>query len=298
MNTPCHVNIFWDPTMGVSSHDFVAPAPVPLPPARMLSIEMIAMQMWTLGYLCGQNKFTTTVLHMGWPIVLDGHDIGMMIPDVTIPPTNLFYPITWPFSSRKITFASASVKMNGEAVGCSDPRIFLPMMTCGDPISRPTAVPLANWTHTLFVGLAPADIWFGVAKIATSVVTDLFFEVIAPPRGSFNPVMEFVEKVMPMDARAVAKKVVSSLTGAVISAVEGKPKLELKIGIPGVSEVGVTVVPGEATAGVDYFGGQDNALGLGPWAKRGVKRDKAGEHHLVREKGIGKPPPKKPTPKQ
>ncbi len=78
-------------------------------------------------------------MHRGMWIVLDGHDCGMMIPDVTIPPApNIAYPMFWPFSSRKPVFAASTVKMNGTPVACAQTVGFppIPMMTCGDPTQR------------------------------------------------------------------------------------------------------------------------------------------------------------------
>ncbi|HLA63417.1 MAG TPA: hypothetical protein VK610_03260, partial [Rhodothermales bacterium] len=78
------VNIALNFSMGMLTHNALAPpaipAPVPVP-----SMEMIATQMWTLGYALGQNKLTTTVTHYFMPIVQDGHDCGTMIPDITPP---------------------------------------------------------------------------------------------------------------------------------------------------------------------------------------------------------------------
>ena len=50
---------------------------------------MFALQMWTAGLLLGKNKFTSTVKHKSLPIVLDQHDVGPLIPDITIPFNNL-----------------------------------------------------------------------------------------------------------------------------------------------------------------------------------------------------------------
>src|SRR3989304_1295572 len=96
---PCPVNTAIDLTVGVLTHMLIPPPPAP-PVPSVPSIEMLTTQMWTMGFLTGQNKFTTTVLHYGLPMILEGHDIGMLIPDVTIPPVNLYYAVMWPMSSR------------------------------------------------------------------------------------------------------------------------------------------------------------------------------------------------------
>lgn len=282
--TSCPVNIYYDPTAGLNLHHIVPP-PIP---GFAFSIEMLCMQMWTLGYVTGQNKFTTTVMHKQGPIVLEGHDIGMMIPDITIPPVNVYYAIMWPFSSRKIAFTASTVMMDGKMVGCSQVA-FLPMMTCGDPLSAPLAVPLINSLNTVNVGLVPKDIWLGIIKIGASIAIDLAF--FKPPDSPIDWAMEALGKIVPTDARAILKKEVQILSDTAISFIEGKPKVEIKVGMPGVAEAGVTVTPGNLAAEATVIGGQDNALDAGPWAKASHERDARGAWKSSAEAGVGKPPP-------
>ena len=126
-----HVNVAYDPTLGINSHTLWATMlPIPAPSTPTFAIEMIATQMWTAGYFLGQNKFTSKVKHNNFPICQGDHDIGILIPDITIPPVNFYYLIMWPFSSRKMAFSSSSVKFDGKPVGCSQiAPIPLPMMT-------------------------------------------------------------------------------------------------------------------------------------------------------------------------
>src|SRR5690348_15836700 len=118
-NVPVKVNVIWDVSVGANMHWFALnpPPPAPIPPAIVPSVEMIATQLWTFGYALNQNKLTTTVKHKSVRIVQDGHDCGIMIPDVTIPPNNLLYPVIWLGSSRKIAFAASTVQMDGTATG-------------------------------------------------------------------------------------------------------------------------------------------------------------------------------------
>ncbi|NJD11740.1 MAG: hypothetical protein FIB01_15310, partial [Gemmatimonadetes bacterium] len=191
MGMPVFVNIVWDPTMGMLSHTLWDPAltatpppGVPKPNAPVPSVEMIATQMCTAGYALGLNKFTTTVMHMGVPICVAAHDPGILIPDVTIPPVNLWYAICWPFSGRKMTFQASTVQMEGQPTSCSQVALVpLPMMTCGDPITAPTAFPLVNFTHTLTVGMTLGDFLMGLASIAISIAIDAFFEWGVPGIG-------------------------------------------------------------------------------------------------------------------
>ncbi|MCF6263460.1 MAG: hypothetical protein L3J24_07745 [Xanthomonadales bacterium] len=178
---PIHVNVIWDPTLGQNLHTLWGPPPAipPLPNTPIPSFEMITTQMWTAGFLLGQNKFTNAskpVLHRGVFICIDDHDIGTLIPDITIPPVNVYYAIMWPFSSRKMVFNAATVKMNGKPTACSQIFPPLPMMTCGDPLTLPTARPLINWMNNLTVGLTFADFLMGLARIAVSIAIDAIFE--------------------------------------------------------------------------------------------------------------------------
>lgn len=247
----CKVNIFSDITGGALFHPLlVGPLLTPMVPA----IEMICLQMWTLGFLCGQNKFTTTVRHKRGPIVLDGHDIGMGIPDITIPFVNSYYAIMWPFSSRKAAFSASTVKMNGKAVGCAD--LDFPMMTCGEPVSAPTAAPLLNRMNTVAVGMTRRDVVMGAVKIVVSIAIDTVFGSLTPKKTNLH--LEFLGKLVPLDKKAFKKQVVQALCGAVFDVLEGKsPGFELKVGMPGVLEAGGGLTMDGLSAGAQLFGGED-----------------------------------------
>jgi hypothetical protein len=198
------INVVWDVSAGVLTHNVLAPPVVPVP-APMISVEMICTQMWTLGFLLGQNKLTTTVMHKSVPIVLDGHDCGTMIPDITPPVmANLFYVISWPFSSRKIAFASSTVKMNGTPTACAQIGLPpLPMMTCGDPISAPTSLVLSNQLNTVDCGFSLFDLFMGIIGILISIIIDFVFEMVSANSGNWTGAF----------SRETAGKVTSSIFG-------------------------------------------------------------------------------------
>lgn len=292
----CHINVNYDPVVGVLSHKLILPPPAP--PSITISIEMICMQMWTAGYVTGQNKFTTTVKNGKWDIVLEGHDIGMLIPDVTIPPVNLYYAIMWPFSSRKIAFESSMVKMDGKMVGCSQAWVPLPMMTCGDPVSAPTTLPILNWMNDVTVGLSLTDIVMGAVGIVASVVIDAVFAKLAPPAVKMDWAAELAGKLIPMDRQAIAKKLVSVLVGAGISAADPrKPmKIELKIGMPGISERSISYSDGRLSVGSTLLGGNDNRIGMGAQADAHVVTDPSGTRVYAQGGRSGQPPSTLGTP--
>jgi hypothetical protein len=176
-----YVNISTDFSLGHLLHNVLLPPLIPLP-VPSPSIEIIVTQYWPPGYLCNQNKLTTTVKHKMRSIAQEGHDCGTLIPDITyLVPANVYYAIMWPFSSRKMAWSASTVKMDKLPVGCAQTIALpvLPMMTCGDPVSAPLAFVLSNWTNTVRVGMTSADFWAGVAGIAVSVAIDLVFHFIS-----------------------------------------------------------------------------------------------------------------------
>lgn len=280
-----HVNINNDFTAGLLTHNYLF-IPPPMAPVPTFAIEMIALQMWTAGYLLGQNKFTTTVKHKQWNIVIEGHDIGMLIPDITIPFVNQYYAIMWPFSSRKLTFETSMVKMNGKMVGCSDVTRGLPMMTCGDPISAPTTFPILNMLNTVKVGMSLTDLMMGILAASVSILIDAVFAKLGGGADEVSNIWRYLGKealgkLVPLDGNALMKKLIGTIAGGLISWHDPRrpAKMDLKLGMPGVAEVGVEVQPGDASVGGSLLGGKDNRARVGQYAEGHVHRDASGEHH-------------------
>jgi hypothetical protein len=234
------VNVIYDFSIGALTHNMLAPpaipAPVPTP-----SFEMIATMMWTLGFLANQNKFSNgakPVTHRGFWIVLDGHDCGMMIPDLTIPPApNIAYPMFWPFSSRKPVFAASTVKMNGTAVACA--QCFglppIPMMTCGDPIGAPTTQSMINVFNGVQVGLTWLDILCGVITIAFSMATDYLFSKIPfdkvfGGRGLSVLMENVLGTALSNSLKGLSLPAI--LCGFITSSLQGNPTITVSAGLP------------------------------------------------------------------
>lgn len=248
------VNTEYDISFGVLTHNVLLPPAVPTP-TPMVSIEMVATQWWPPGFAMNQNKFTTTVKHVQQNIVLDGHDCGMLVPDITPPfPVQYYYAIAWPFSSRKTAFAASSVKMDKTPVGCAQlGPVPLPMMTCGDPISAPTAFALFNcFTSQVKVGMSLLDLLLGLLGIAISIAIDFVFEMLGSSGKSASEVIEgygrrafsrqamreFAETAtetlartlgreflgkMGLQAKPALKRGVSALAGLLTSTLQGNP---------------------------------------------------------------------------
>ena len=271
MSLPVHVNVIWDPTVGTNFHTLWGPPPLPPPsPGTPIpSVEMITTQMWTAGFLLGQNKFTKKTFHKGVFMCTGAHDIGALIPDVTIPPTNVYYPIMWPFSSRKITFLASTVLMEKNPSSCAQIFPPIPMMTCGDPMGLPLAYPIANLLNNVTVGLSFMDFIMGYARVAVSMVIDRIFDwaridkffknldikKLGAAASVADEIAIEVARKLGLAPSALAKNAVSALAGWGLTAAEGNPTLEMKVGGGLVPEIGVQVGgDGSEVAGLDVFG--------------------------------------------
>ncbi|MFK7994436.1 MAG: hypothetical protein AB8B87_09890 [Granulosicoccus sp.] len=255
-----HVNVAYDPTLGMNSHTLWATMlPVPAPSTPTFAFEMIATQMWTAGYFLGKNKFTDTVKHRKFPICQGDHDIGILIPDVTIPFVNFYYLIMWPFSSRKMAFSTSTVKFDGKPVGCSQiAPIPLPMMTCGDPFTLPTAFPIINWLNELKVGMTLKDLLLGIAQIAVSIAIDAIFNKLGKPKGGADAAKKAAKEAA---EEAAKRSVASQVARALLPQVAGKLGIPLsplalaKKGVNALAGFGFSVAQGNPTFKVGVGGG-------------------------------------------
>jgi len=139
----------------------------------MPCFEMPTPMMWFAGFALGQNQLSKTVRHANQFITLGGHDCGHMIPHIGPPILAPQLPLIIMFSSRKVMFASSTVKANGTPIACTEAfgaHPPLPMMCCGSPVSYPAGFPAFNSFHTLSVGLTVADLVAGFVAIAVAMV--------------------------------------------------------------------------------------------------------------------------------
>jgi hypothetical protein len=231
-------------------------------------VEVPATMLWTLGFFAQQNKFSnggSPVTHRGMWVMLDGHDCGMMIPDVTIPPApNAAYPFIWPFSARKPVFAASTVQMNGTSVGCAQTFGFIPipLMTCGDPISAPSAWSMINVGNTLTVGMTWKDIVAGVINILVSVAVDYVFSKIPFAKwfgGEGKLFSNILGTFVGNSFKGMAPGAI--LAGFLTSSLTGNPTAKATLGLPFLS-VTVTYNP-NAPPGTPSVVGSYNA---GPYS--------------------------------
>lgn len=287
-NAPIKVNVIWDVSVGVNTHILVPPPPAPPVPVFVPSVEMIATQLWTFGYALNLNKLTTTVKHKSVRIVIDGHDCGILIPDVTIPPANVYLPIIWLGSSRKIAFAASTVQMDGTATGLAMP-IVAPMMTCGEPVTMPTAQVLTAWLNSVQVGMTLADCLFGWLGVLASVAIDLVMFELGGGRPSPTSLLN---RFLPSRDDLI-KQTIQAFTGLIISSI----RYGTSGGAYPITFQGQWGTPfGNVSLGVQYTGsGWPQVSGglnvLGDQGTASTQADSAGRHTRGDRSGDSLTPP-------
>ena len=214
----------------------------------------------------GKNKLTSTVKHNRMSIVQKKHDIGPVMPHLTLP--IIAHP--WliikilPFSSCKFTFASSKVKADKRPVGCASIWPLLPMMTCGEPISLPTAFPVTSLINTVSVKMTGWDILLGVTSIIISILVDyvgskgggkpggkgLKPHTFSKHKSRLENAIDFpflrqardevIKTVISGIKKSFIKGAFNSITGLAISALQGNPAMNMSVGVPLVGEVSVS----------------------------------------------------------
>ncbi len=197
----------------------VAP-PVPLPHVEIPTPMQYPPGKWA-------HAFTKSVFHKGTTLALDGHDCGVGILHVSVPPlpANLLLALIIPFSSRKMNFSASTVLMDGSATGVSDHLgVPTPMSACAEPISLPVVFPITNSLNTVNVGATVGDLLAGWAGIAVSAVFDSIFEATLGrffEKKAFDLGMMVVGKFLGFgpDPKGVAKFAAKAAVGLLMGAV-------------------------------------------------------------------------------
>lgn len=266
MGFDCFVSNSVNFTFGFLTHNVLVSPAVPVP-TPMFSWEIFAPVFWPPGYAMNQNQLTQNVRHMGFSIAQSGHDSGMLVPDITPPiPVHWYYAISWPFASRKVTFAASTVKMEGKPTGCSQTLLVpCPMMACGDPVSAPTAFFNSNFMNTVKVGMSWGDWGLGWLKAGLTMAIDAVCEVAGGTRGGKKAgdalgdflsnygrraysreamekvaetatesiarqvLEESLGKMVPMKPQAFAKRGLNAAAGLLTSSLEGNPTGKVKV---------------------------------------------------------------------
>jgi len=136
-------------------------------------------------------------------------------------------------------------------------------MTCGDPFTLPTAVPIINWLNQLKVGMSLADLLLGIAKIAVSIAIDAIFNKLGSAKGGAAAAKKAAKEA----AEAAAKKSVGrQIAGAILPEVAGKlgvtPKAFFKKSVNALAGFGFSVVEGNPSYKIGIGGGPVPELAL------------------------------------
>lgn len=155
------------PTM-VTTHPylgFTPPFSIPMVPFGEIATTMA----WIPGMFIGKNKLSSNVLHKDWSIVLDGHDVGPLVPHVfSAPPDNIHLAIQTIQSSRKSNFCAGEVICNGTPIACCtifELAIPTPMSACSITPCPMLGSGMSVLTNSVIVGMHWIDVvagWVGV----------------------------------------------------------------------------------------------------------------------------------------
>ncbi len=152
--------------IGYGTHFAILP-PVP-PPSLIPHISASS-----LAGLLTKAKYSTTELGMGGiPLVARGSDSGLVVPHISIPPTNTLLPVHIAFGSSKVMFGSSKVKINAggaQDCGCCLPP-FIPFsqnLACNNPCNYPSDYVIAP--NTVEVGMTLGDFVGGFISMAVDI---------------------------------------------------------------------------------------------------------------------------------
>lgn len=174
MSVPVPVTVSLDFSFGGSLHYFV-PIPVPAPPTVMPAVEIPIPQAWPIGVAMGSVKKTSTVLVNGKAAIQTGHDCGKLIPQITIPINNAMLPLHLVGSSRETIFKCFSVRMDKAQTACTT--LWLPMLSCGNPVSVPLTFTPTNVMRGVFVGASAADFVGAIIQTLARMALEKLFAV-------------------------------------------------------------------------------------------------------------------------
>lgn len=121
----------------------------------------------------GKHKLANSVLVHGGHMVQAGHDLGEMLPHLTlIVPGNVFnLSKHLLFSKCTVVFSNGLVLVEGTPAGCV--RDSMPMLMCGWPMSLPFAEAPTNVSSTVLMNLNTVDFVAGWVQIVMQMIIDL-----------------------------------------------------------------------------------------------------------------------------
>ena len=141
-----------------------------VPPSVVPEIILHIAADTLLGLTIGAKYSKTVIGPCGFQFIGKGNDSGLVVPHISIPPTNLLLPITIAFGISKPMFSASKVHIDVDGAGtplaaCCNPWLPLSLnQACNDPCNYPSDIVIAP--NSVVVGLTLADIVGGVIHIA------------------------------------------------------------------------------------------------------------------------------------
>lgn len=153
-------------------HGFIGPGShkALVPPSVVPAIIPHISADTLLGYTIGAKYSKTVIGPFGFQFIGKGNDSGLVVPHISIPPTNILLPITIAFGISKPMFSASKVHIDVDGKGtplaaCCNPWVPLSLnQACNDPCNYPSDIVIAP--NSVVVGLTLADILSGVIHIA------------------------------------------------------------------------------------------------------------------------------------
>jgi hypothetical protein len=223
---PCVVNVDATPIFPISPWMHNALVAMAIIPA--FSYDCPCPQKWAGYNLSGSH--TTTVVHRNMNIMLESHNVGILVVHLTIPASPLI-ALHSLLSKRQMKFSSSVVQMDKKGVACSQLGLPpMPMQDCGNPVSNILTVYPLSCLNTVAVGMTGNDYGAGFLEMAMDAIIDL---LIRPPEDE-NPLVKFLKNLaaefLPIIRfkKWIAKNLVKSLAASIK---QGELVIKIRIGL-------------------------------------------------------------------
>lgn len=183
-------DIAWPMVISMTVHETLLSGPA------VPTLEAPAPMFWPPGFALGCNKLTTRVVHRKKPIAQQGHDIGVALAHVSVPPDPLNV-IATALSGRKVNFGSTKVLSEKMPTGAGMLTAWppTPMTACSVPFGLPTGCAPFARLNTVVFGMSQSDYVLGWADIATTIVIGKIAGAVAKPiESEFGKVGTYLVK--------------------------------------------------------------------------------------------------------
>jgi hypothetical protein len=161
-------DIAWPMVISMTVHETLLAGPA------TPTLEAPAPMFWPPGFALGCNKMTTRVVHRKKTLAQQGHDIGVALPHVSVPPDPLNVVAT-ALSGRKVNFGSTKVLLEKQPAGAGMLTAWppTPMTACSVPFGLPTGCAPFARLNTVVFGMSQSDYVLGWADIAATIVVGM-----------------------------------------------------------------------------------------------------------------------------